>query len=209
MTDEFRTIAREVQVELTVRRSRFIATALPVSSKQEAERAISRIRSEFGDATHHCFAYRVGQGVGEVRTSDDGEPAGTAGKPILACITRRALTNLVVIVTRYFGGTKLGVAGLRLAYGDATDRALTAGEQVVVFVTESLTASFPHAHIGTVMHALSRFGAKVTDTAYDEEVHLAIEIRQSKANELKEMLVDQTSGNIRLRRNPRSGQKKA
>ena len=72
-----------------------------------------------------------------------------------------------------------------------------------------MTASFPHAHIGSVMHALSRFGAKVTDTAYDEEVHLTIEIRQSKANELKEMLVDQTSGNIRLRRNPRSGEEQA
>ena len=209
MTDEFRTIAREVRVELTVRRSRFIATAVPASGKQEAERAISRIRSEFSDATHNCFAYRLGQGVGEARTADDGEPAGIAGKPILASITRRSLTNLVVVVTRYFGGTKLGVPGLRLAYGEVADRALNAAEQVVVFVTESMTASFPHAHIGSVMHALSRFGAKVTDTAYDEEVHLTIEIRQSKANELKEMLVDQTSGNIRLSRNPRSGEEKA
>jgi uncharacterized YigZ family protein len=204
MVDEFRTIARETRIQLTVRGSLFIATALPVSDKQSADRGIRRIRSEFSDATHNCFAYTVGHESGIVRTSDDGEPGGTAGKPILAAVNKRSLTNLLVVVTRYVGGTKLGITGLRRAYGEASGRVLAEAEQRVVYATETITVSFPHAHISNVMRVVTKVGAKVTDTAYDEEVHLMIEVRTTKAKELSEALVGQTSGNVRLKRSVRT-----
>jgi len=204
MSDEFTTIEREVRAETKIRGSRFIAIAAPTAGRGEADRLLSSVRTEFHDATHHCFAYRLGAEGAEFRYSDAGEPAGTAGKPILVSIDRRGLTNVCVVVARYFGGTKLGVGGLMRAYGEAADRALAAAHLLVRFTTELLDASFSHAQISNVMHVVSKTGAKIVDTAYDEEVHLQLEIRRSKAGELSSLLIDQTRGNIRLKSNVKS-----
>lgn len=205
MRDEFTTIEREVRAETRVRGSRFIAIASPVADRKEAEDFVGRMRAEFHDATHHCFGYRLGTGENEFRHSDAGEPSGSAGKPILLSIDKRGLTNVCVVVARYFGGTKLGIGGLVRAYGSAADQVLAAAQTRTRFKTTLIEASFPHAQISNVMHVISKAGARLVDTSYDEDVHLQLEIRQSKAGEFTSLLINQTSGNIRLSSKARDG----
>lgn len=199
MHDEFKTIKAEARAETRVHGSRFIATALPVTTKAEAEQFIARIRKEFWDATHNCFAYRIGMGGEEFRSNDDGEPSGSAGKPILAMIDKSELRNIAVVVTRYFGGTKLGVGGLVRAYGDAAEQVLLKAENHTRYITQTFEATLPHAHISNVMHVVSKLGARIVETRYDNEVHMSLEIRLSRVEELKRALMNQTGGRISLK----------
>ncbi|MBM2845918.1 MAG: hypothetical protein HW407_1230 [Bacteroidetes bacterium] len=197
-TDEFKTLQNQVRQEIRVQGSRFICTLHPVRTKEEAEEFVGRIRKEFFNATHHCYAYRLGTAGDRFRYNDDGEPGGTGGKPILTAIDRIGLTDVVAVVTRYFGGTKLGVGGLARAYGEAAEKAMSSAEPVTRYVLLALRVSFPHTHISNVMHVVSKLGARIVDTVYDEEVHLQLEIRVSRREELQSSLVNHTSGNIRF-----------
>jgi uncharacterized YigZ family protein len=199
MSDEYKTIQAEVQVESKVQSSRFIASASPSSTKSEAEEFIARRKKRYHDATHNCFAYRCGTDGSQYRFNDDGEPSGSAGKPILAAIDKFGMTDVVIVVTRYFGGTKLGVGGLIRAYGDAAEQALASTRQITRYILDLFRISFPHSHISNVMHVTSKCGARIVDTVYDEEVHLVLEIRKSKAEELRSSLVNHTSGNVRIK----------
>jgi uncharacterized YigZ family protein len=199
MTDEFKTILHDARAETRVQGSRFIGTAHGAVTKAEAEQFIAKVKKEFFDATHNCYAYRLGTQGNQFRFNDDGEPSGSAGKPILAAIDSCTLTNVVVVVTRYFWGTKLGTGGLARAYGQAAGQVLLKGEQVTEYVMESILATFPHERIGSVMRTVSKYGAKIFDTSYDEEVHLRVKIRKSKADEFKAALVNATGGNITLK----------
>jgi uncharacterized YigZ family protein len=198
VTDEFKTVQHQARSELNVQGSRFIATASPAGSREEADDFVGRVRKEFFDASHNCFAYRLGTDGNEFRFDDGGEPGGSAGRPILSAIDSVGLTDVAVVVTRYFGGRKLGVGGLARAYRRAAQQALISSEKVTSYKTETLPATFPHSHIGNVMRVVSLLNAKIADTYYDEEVHALLEIRKSKVDELRGMLVDQTSGNIRF-----------
>jgi uncharacterized YigZ family protein len=199
MTDEFKTILHDAQAEMKVRGTRFIATAHHAATKAEADQFIARVKKEFFDATHNCYAYRLGTEGTQFRFNDDGEPSGSAGKPILAGIDAACLTDIAIVVTRYFGGAKLGVGGLARAYAQAAGAVLQQCEQITQYVMESLVATFPHEQIGSVMHTVSKVGAKILDTTYDEDVHLRVEIRRSKAERLKEVLINATSGNISVK----------
>lgn len=198
MDDQYTTIARTVRTELKVQGSRFIATAERLEGVEEVQGILERVRREFFDATHHCYAYRFGAGGAQFRAQDGGEPSGSAGKPILAAIERSGLTNVLVVVTRYFGGTKLGIGGLARAYGGAAAGSLERAGKRTVFAMDRWRASFPHAQVSNVMHALTRTGAHIVDTVYDEEVHLTLEVRKSRSGELCDALRERTSGNIRL-----------
>ncbi len=200
MHDHYTTIEAPCRAEIKVRGSRFIASARPVASREEVERALAEIRREFHDATHHCYAYRLGPGGADFRAADGGEPSGSAGKPILAAIDRSGFTNVLLVVTRYFGGTKLGVGGLARAYGDAAAGVLASAAPRLCYATVILHASFPHAMVSPVMHAVGRVGAKIEGTEYDEEVHLELSIRASRANELETALAEGTRGAVRIRR---------
>jgi uncharacterized YigZ family protein len=197
-SDEYKTISGENHVETKVQGSRFIATAAFTSTKPEAEEFISKLRKRFHDATHNCYAYRFGTDANQFRTNDDGEPAGTAGKPILAAIDKHGLTDVVVVVTRYFGGTKLGVGGLIRAYSNAADQALGSATVVSRYLLRRVDIAFPHGQVSNVMHVVSKCMAKIADTRYDEEVHLILEIRKSRLEDLRAMLMNHTSGNIRF-----------
>lgn len=199
MQDEFKTIKSEVRTETKVQGSRFIATALPVQTKADADSFLARIRKEFWDATHNCHAWRLGVDGTQFRYNDDGEPNGSAGKPILAVIDKLELTDVIVVVTRYFGGTKLGVGGLVRAYGGTAEQMLSKAEKLTKYKTELIEATFPHLHISNVMHVVSKVGAKIVDTMYDEDVHAKLEVRLSRAEELKSMLVNHTNGNVSLK----------
>ena len=199
MDDEYITLRDTARTELKVQGSRFIALARPVLGKDDALQAVNTARSEFYDASHHCFAYRLGTDDSQFRYNDDGEPSGSAGKPILAAIDRGGLTNVIVVVTRYFGGTKLGVGGLVRAYGGAAELALDAAGRMRKYATGRLEIAFPHALISNVMHVIAKTGAGIADTFYDEEVHMVLEIRRSKLEDLRVLLTDNTSGNLRVK----------
>ena len=199
MNDEYITLLRETRSEMKVRGSRFVAVARPVSAKPEFESMLAELKKEYFDATHHCYAYRMGINGGQFRQNDDGEPGGSAGKPILGTIDKFSLTDVGIIVIRYFGGTKLGVGGLVRAYSGAAEAALTAGSLVTKYAVGMLEATFPHAHVSNVMHVVNAVGARIVDTTYDDEVHLRLSIRQSRLEELRSSLVNRTSGNIAIR----------
>ena len=193
-TDEFRTIRGPSGAETKVLGSRFIAGAYPIADEEAAESRLRSLREEYHDATHHCHAYRLGIDGKRFRTSDDGEPAGTAGRPILAAIEKAMLTDVLVVVTRYFGGTKLGVGGLMRAYGGAADAALAAATLVTKYITRSVDITFPHSLVGVIMHAIETAGGAVCDTRYDDLVHLRVEIRTSRVDEFCGILRERTGG---------------
>ena len=202
MSDSFKTIVAKARAELRVQGSRFIASAHNAPTKGESQKFIRSIRKEFFDATHNCYAYRMGVKGDQFRFNDDGEPGGSAGRPILAAIDREGLTDVVIVVTRFFGGTKLGVGGLVRAYGAAAEAVLHKAEQTVKFIQEGMVITFPHSHIGNVMRGVSMHDARITDTLYDEEVHLTVEIRKSKVELLKSSLITLTNGNVSIRALP-------
>ena len=196
VTDEYTTISKGCRREIKVQGSRFIADAMPAEDASAAENFIASIRREFHDATHHCYAYRL-QGD-EVRSNDDGEPGGTAGRPILGSIDHDGLVGVIVVVTRYFGGVKLGPGGLARSYAEAARLALSGAPRERRYRTETLLIAFPHAVTGTVMHLLEQTGAAIMGTSYDEEAHLTVEIRRSKAQEFRRAVIEQTGGKAKL-----------
>jgi uncharacterized YigZ family protein len=198
MRDSYKTVRHVSHAETRVRGSRFIAVLQPVRDAGEAREQLERLRKEYFDATHRCYAYRFGLAGEEARAVDDGEPSGTAGRPILSALERAGLTDVLLVVIRYFGGTKLGTGNLARAYAEAAAAALGAAETIERFVVRAFRASFPHSQVSNVMRTVSRLGARVVDTAYDEEVHLQLEIRLSRTDELARSLTESTSGNIRM-----------
>jgi uncharacterized YigZ family protein len=198
MIDEFHTIAQHGHAETRILASRFFADAVPIKTKTDAESFLADIRKKSHDATHHCFAYRLGSSGDESRASDDGEPGGTAGKPILAAIDRGGLTNVLVVVTRYFGGTKLGTGGLVRAYGEAASLALERAGKKSELITSPLEFSVGHPKVSRVMHVVSRAGARIAETNYDEEVHFKLEVRRSQVATLRDELIQATGGGVRF-----------
>jgi uncharacterized YigZ family protein len=192
--DSYRTIAAPSSAEIKILGSRFIALASPADSAEAVGVILEGIRGDYPDATHHCYAYRIGVDGGLFRTVDDGEPSGTAGKPLLSAIDKRGITNVAAVVTRYFGGTKLGVGGLIRAYAEAAGEALSRAEIVERFIEHHFVVSFPHPRTSAVMRLVSRSGARIVSTAYDDGVRLNLSIRASKFRELADLLVNETGG---------------
>ena len=198
MDDTYYTIHQRTQHEIKARGSRFLAEVVPVEQRSEAEEALTAIRKEFHDATHHCYAYRIGSKGELYRIHDDGEPGGTAGRPILTAIDRLSLTNVLVVVTRYFGGTKLGVGGLARAYGEAAELVLQAAGRKTCYIMTRCDVRFPHECISAVMRLVSHHQAKIVETHYAEQVSMRLEIRTSMAERLRADLVESTRGQLLL-----------
>jgi len=202
MDDSYTTINRRSRCETKVQGSRFIADAVPAEDRLLAESVLEEVRKASHDATHHCYAYRIGKQGEAYRLHDDGEPGGTAGRPILAAIDRHGLTNVLVIVTRYFGGTKLGVGGLTRAYGDAAEGALREAGTRECYVMERVAVRFAHAHTATVMRVASQLHARVVATAYDEQVLMTLEIRRSLSARLRDGLTEALRGQLAFEEPP-------
>jgi uncharacterized YigZ family protein len=182
MNDTYRTLDAPAQASLTVDGSRFVAEARPADSRSAAEDAIAAARARDPDATHHCSAYRVGRAGDVFRYDDDGEPSGTAGRPILRQIDARDLTRVVVVVTRYYGGTKLGTGGLARAYGDAAGAALEAASIVERVVRVPVHVRFDYGDTSAVDRLLNRFDATVDDSRYTDVTELRLGVRASEAD---------------------------
>ena len=168
MSDTYRTLAAAATIELKVDGSRFIGEALPAADRDTAEAQIATIRQREHSATHHCTAYRVGRAGDTFRYNDDGEPTGTAGPPLLRQIDARDLTNTLVVVTRYYGGTKLGTGGLARAYGDAASAALEAAPVVERVIRVPVRVEFAYDDTSAANRLLQQFDLKVTHRDYTD-----------------------------------------
>ncbi|HET7462798.1 MAG TPA: YigZ family protein [Longimicrobium sp.] len=164
MSDDFLTLAGPGEAQTRVKASVFLATAWPVETEDEARATLAAREKAMWDATHHCNAWKLRGGV--TRANDAGEPGGSAGAPILAAIEGAGLVDVVVIVTRWYGGTKLGVGGLVRAYGEAAALALEAAPRRVGTVAERLRVRYPYAHTAAVMRVMERAGAAEVEHGY-------------------------------------------
>lgn len=193
--DEYRTIERESQGEIKVKASRFIGETFLVSTLDEALEKLQTVRKREHAATHHCYAYRVGLFGNETfKYSDDGEPNGTAGKPIYDVILGRDLNNLLVVVTRYFGGTKLGTGGLVRAYGNAAAMVVDESGQKTNYLTSRFRCIFGFALYDQWLKALNRLDGRVINSDFSDTVTLEVQIRKSKARDLESAFIELTSG---------------
>jgi uncharacterized YigZ family protein len=199
MKDEYRSIKSDVTKTLKVEGSKFIASVYPVESRLQVEEKLKRVRKKFFDATHNCFAYALGSERKEFRCSDDGEPSGTAGVKIFSAIESKHLSDILVVVTRYFGGTKLGVGGLGRAYFASASGVLASSVVVLKIVGEEIEVVFPYDETNGVMNMLSRYNARIIDTAYDDDVTLRLSIRQGAAVAFLKDLTQVTRGNIAVK----------
>ena len=161
--------------------SKFIAEAFTVMSEDEAKAAITEIKKKYFDARHHCFAYMIGPDKKTFRSSDDGEPSGTAGKPILNQILSKDVTNVCVIVVRYFGGIKLGVSGLINAYKTAAREALDNAVIVEKTVNEIYSLEFPYALMNDVMRVLKEEGLEQQNPRFEMDCYLEFSTRKNEA----------------------------
>lgn len=184
-SDTYQTIDGEAKGLFKDRGSRFIAIAVPVTSQEEIKKRLEELRKEYHDARHHCYAWVLSPDRQAWRINDDGEPSGTAGRPILAQINSRELTNILVVVIRYFGGTLLGVSGLINAYRTATADALANSSVVERHLTERWQISFPYASMNDVMKLLKEEGCGQSAHSYSgDEVSLEISFRSSLSEHL-------------------------
>ncbi len=197
MIDSFWTIESKHSTEIKIERSRFIGTVVPVVSRQQAESEYEVICRQHHDATHNCFAFQIGLEVKqESRYSDDGEPSGTAGRPIHDAILSRNVTDVLVVVTRYFGGIKLGTGGLARAYRQSADEALGQAKVIEKLIMQPFSIRFAHDLTSIVMKTLSDFELRTLETVYAEEVELKSAIRLSRYGEFAATLLDRSHGKI-------------
>jgi len=185
MTDPefFYTIERTTTAEFKDRGSKFIAYTFPIESADDFKKNLEAIKKEHPKATHHCFAYRIGLDNNTFRVSDDGEPSGTAGKPILGQIDSKKLTNLLVIVVRYFGGTLLGVPGLINAYKSAASMALQVNPVIQKPITAAYTLQFDYTQMNEVMMVVKQLNCTVLEKDMNLFCHLVIGIPKGRADE--------------------------
>ena len=205
MTDSFRTVAGRGDATLDRKGSEFLAVVEPVDTVAEAEALIADVQATYPDATHHVPAYRVPAGeasadqLGEVMLrewcSDDGEPSGSSGKPALNVLVQQDLQNLVAVVTRYYGGTNLGVGGLARAYSAAVKQAVDDAGIVETVPHERFTAIVDYGDSGTVRSILESEGVEF-EASYDERAGFEVRVPVDEAGELRERLLNATSGRV-------------
>lgn len=194
------TIAGAVEAELVVKKSRFVAYVEPVASVAEADGAIARVRKRYWDARHHCVALIVGERGEQQRSSDDGEPAGTAGAPMLGMLRQRQLTDVVAVVTRYFGGVLLGTGGLVRAYSSALAQALDGAAVVRRMLLTDVTIDVPHAEAGRMDDRLRAWaaahGAVFGEPEYGAAVRYRLAVETSDVGRLTEDVAAWSAGRL-------------
>lgn len=189
-SDTYLTLAAPSQGEYKEKKSKFMAFARPVADVAEAKAFIASCQKEYFDARHVCWAYMLGADRKTFLSSDNGEPSGTAGKPILGQINSFGLSDVVVVVVRYFGGIKLGTSGLIAAYRAAAREALGAAVIVERHITERFTVTFPYIAMNEVMRAVKNSSADIIAQNFDNSCSLTLEIRADDAAALRSRLLD-------------------
>ena len=196
----YRSITRRVRAEPEkTKGSRHIATLVPIGSAEEVEDLLDELRGEFPIANHHAYAWRLGRRGERSYYSDDGEPSGSAGKPILNAIDGRSLADVVVVVTRYFGGVKLGTGGLVRAYGRAAAEVLDSAEIITRRTTRRLSLRFSYRHEGAITAALSARGIEPAHADYGAVVELHVDVPEEDLAAFRREVTDRCGGKIELR----------
>ncbi len=186
MVDRFLTLNKESESLYKEKGSKFIGIALPVQSEDEVKTQLELIKKKYYDARHHCYAYVLNPEGTQTRANDDGEPNHSAGDPILGQIKSKNLTNTLVVVVRYFGGTKLGVSGLITAYKTAAKEALDSNEIIEEEVRIRVQLKFPYAEMNEVMKLVNEQDLKILDQGYEEMSILTVSVLVSRKENLDE-----------------------
>lgn len=194
MQEQYRTVARAGVHETEVNRSRFLCALAPAATEQEAQDFVARVRKEHPTANHNCFAYVIGADASVQKAGDDGEPGGTAGVPMLQMLLRRETRYVVAVVTRYFGGVKLGAGGLIRAYGGAVGEALDALGTTTRRRFRLATVTVDHQRAGKLENDLRATGVDVREVSYAEAVTIGIGLPDSDVDGFRNWLADATAG---------------
>lgn len=176
--DSYNTIAAPAEAVFKDKGSRFLAYAFPVRNESDIKECLEPLRKKYYDATHHCYAWRLGAAGELSRANDDGEPSGTAGRPILGQLLSRELTNVLIVVVRYFGGTKLGVPGLINAYRESAREVLDASKVVTLTVNARYDLSFAYQTMNDVMKIVKDMSPHVLSQNFDNVCRMEISIRR-------------------------------
>jgi len=199
LSDSFRVVARYYRSEIKVKRSRFIGTIRRSGSVDEARDFVRAVSKEFHDATHNCFAYRIGLGFSQTfKYSDDGEPSGTAGRPILEALDRSELVDTCIVVTRYFGGIKLGTGGLSRAYRDAALDVIDRAGIETRYLKSRVKFTFHLRFTDAVLRTLSSEACEIVDSRYTDSGMVLCDIRRSMVERIKQTLIAATNGTIEI-----------
>ena len=184
--DEFLTITdTPAEGFYSEKRSKFLAFAFHVTSEEEVKQYVAEFRKKYSDARHVCWAYMLGADRTDFRANDDGEPSSTAGKPILGQINKNELTDILIIVVRYYGGVNLGTSGLIVAYRTAAAEAIANAEIVSQFVEEEVVFDFPYIMMNDVMKIIKDMSPRIISQTYDNTCEMKLSIRKSEAPMLK------------------------
>lgn len=189
ITDEYFTIKDNISEGFySEKRSKFLAFAFHVTTEEEIKEIVSEYRKKYYDARHVCWAYMLGAQRTEFRANDDGEPSSTAGKPILGQINKNELTNILIIVVRYYGGVNLGTSGLIVAYRTAAAEAIANAEVIKLYDEEVVTYDFPYVMMNDVMKIIKDMSPRIVNQTYDNTCEIQLSIRKSQAPLLKSRL---------------------
>lgn len=199
--DTYKTIEEQGEGIYTEKRSKFLAFAIPVTTVEEVKEIVEAYQKKYYDARHVCYAYRLGERGDVERSNDNGEPSGTAGKPILGQIHSKELTNVLVIVVRYFGGVKLGTSGLIVAYRLAAAEALEAVPHIEKTINGEITLHFSYPLLNDVLRIVKEEAPKVVEQVFDNECVVCLSMRLSRLPRLierYEKLVISSKGDLKI-----------
>ncbi len=189
MVDIYKTIAKTSEGYITEQRSKFTAYAVPVHTPEEVKLYVDNYRNQYYDARHVCWAYMLGADRKVFRVNDDGEPSSTAGKPILGVINSNELTDVLIVVIRYFGGVKLGTSGLIVAYRAAAQDAIANAEIIEKTVDEEITVTFEYPFLNGIMRIVKEDNPVVISQKFDMNCQMTLRIRKSEAEKLRAKLL--------------------
>ena len=199
----YKTVLQRSEGEIVEKKSRFIAQVFPVETEEEAAKIIEETKKKYWDARHHCYAFVLGAGGEISRCSDDGEPSGTAGRPILEVITGRGLCNILIIVTRYFGGTLLGTGGLVRAYSLAAQTGIDAGRVITKEVGIRLTVDTDYNGVGKLQYVAAQLDVGILDTVYTEQVQMVFLVPDEQCDRLIKEITEVTAGQAGIQKEER------
>ena len=189
MTDQYRTITNQIgEGFYSEKRSKFLAFAHHVTNENEVKELLQAYKKKYYDARHCCYAYMLGADRSVFRANDDGEPSSTAGKPILGQINAHELTDILIVVVRYFGGTKLGTSGLIVAYRTAAAAAIENAQIETRYVEDIIDYSFTYPLLNEVMRVVKELEPRIVSQTFDNTCHISLAIRKSQAAELRQRL---------------------
>lgn len=196
MDDTFLTLKRESEGLYKEKGSKFLAFAFPVSDEQEIKEKLDTLRKKYYDARHHCYAYILGKDKESYRANDDGEPNHSAGDPILGQIRSNELTNVLIVVIRYFGGTKLGVGGLITAYKTAAAEAILSNEIITEIVTQKVRFTFDYLDMNDVMRLIKEYDLDIKNQEFDNTCKMTFQVREANYEQVLDLLKAIPSINI-------------